>query len=254
MGKPQTRKERIRAAQRLAEEGGLPDFLVIGTQKGGTSLFYRFLVDHPLILPSVTKELHYFDWNYEEGPEWYRRCFPQQTYNDGRRTLTGEASPSYLFDRRVPERMAATVPDAKLIALLRNPVDRAYSQYQMHSRFGTENRGFEEAVEAEMSGETGPPNYLARGIYAEQLARFSPYAEGGRLLVLKSEDFFARPRGEAGRAFAFLGLPSFQLEEKRNRSGGGYPPMDVTTRRRLDEYFGPHNERLYDMLGRDMGW
>jgi hypothetical protein len=121
------RREKIAAAQRRAIEEPLPDFVVIGTQKGGTSFFYRLLTEHPLVRGAAAKELHFFDNKFAEGVRWYRRCFSEGKHVDGHRTITGEASPSYLFDQQVPERMAQIVPEARLIALLRNPVDRAYS-------------------------------------------------------------------------------------------------------------------------------
>jgi lipopolysaccharide transport system ATP-binding protein len=194
------RREKIAAAQRRAtEEGPLPDFVVIGTQKGGTSFFYRLLTEHPLVRGAAAKELHFFDNKFAEGVGWYRRCFSKGEHVDGHRTITGEASPSYLFDPQVPERMARIVPEARLIALLRNPVDRAYSHYQMELRRGKEARSFEDATQEEMTSVEGERNtvdvphaYLRRGLYAEQLERFSFFANRDRLLVIKSENLFAR--------------------------------------------------------------
>jgi hypothetical protein len=207
----------------------------------------------------VVKEIHFFDRpaRFARGLPWYERCFPSEAGflgpNEELRTITGEATPSYLLDPHVPERMAGAIPEARLFALLRDPIDRAYSNYRMQVRGGTEARSFEEAVDEELAGEAVHP-YLARGIYADQLARYSFYAEQGRLLVLKSEDLFARPQAAMDRAFAFLGLPSFEPKPQRNKSKGGYPPMDPTIRERLQEYFEPHNRRLYDYLGVDFGW
>src|SRR5215217_8827850 len=145
------RRQKIVAAQRRGIEGPLPDFVVIGTQKGGTSYFYSLLTEHPLVRRAAAKELHFFDNKFAEGVGWYRRCFSEGEQVDGHRTITGEASPSYLFDPQVPERMARIIPEAKLIALLRNPIDRAYSHYQMEVRRGREERSFEEATEEEMT-------------------------------------------------------------------------------------------------------
>ena len=125
------RHEKIAAAQRRATEGPLPDFVVLGTQRGGTSFLYRLLTKHPLVRGAAAKELHFFDNKFSEGVGWYRRCFSEGKRIDGQRTITGEAAPKSLFDPQVPERMARIVPEARLIALLRNPVDRAYSHYQL---------------------------------------------------------------------------------------------------------------------------
>jgi hypothetical protein len=124
-------------------EGTLPDFVIIGAQEGGTSLLYRLLIRHPLVEPAAMKELRLFNNNFSEGLSWYGRYFPQRKYIDDRKTLSGEATPAYLFDPLVSERMPKTIPDARLVALLRNPVDRAYSHYQMWVGRGDEVRSFE---------------------------------------------------------------------------------------------------------------
>jgi hypothetical protein len=255
------RREKIAAAQRRAIEGPLPDFVVIGTQKGGTSFFYSLLTEHPSVRRAAAKELHFFDNKFAEGVGWYRRCFSEGERVDGHRTITGEASPSYLFDPRVPERMARIVPEARLIALLRNPVDRAYSHYQMEVRRGKEGRSFEEATEEEMTSAEGEGNpvdvryaYLTRGLYAEQLERFSSFANRDRLLVVKSENLFTRRLEVLERVSTFLGLPHFESTLTPPAGGAPYAPMDPSTRRRLDEFFAPHNERLYDLLNTDFGW
>jgi len=255
------RREKIVAAQRRATEGPLPDFVVIGTQKGGTSFFYRLLTEHPLVRGAAAKELHFFDNKFAEGVGWYRRCFPKGERVDGQRTITGEASPSYLFDPQVPERMARVVPEARLIALLRNPVDRTYSHYQMELRRGKEARSFEEATEEEMTSAEGQGNtvdvahaYLRRGLYAEQLERFSFFADRGQLLVIKSENLFTRRLEVLESVWTFLRLPPFESTLSPPAGRATYEPMDRATRRRLERFFALHNERLYDLLSTDFGW
>jgi hypothetical protein len=255
------RHEKIAAAQRRAIEGPLPDFVVIGTQKGGTSFFYRLLTEHPLVRGAAAKELHFFDNKFSEGVGWYRRCFSKGKRVCGHRTITGEASPSYLFDPRVPERMARIVPEARLIALLRNPVDRAYSHYQMEVRRGNEARSFEEATEEEMTSAEDEGNtvdvryaYLRRGLYAEQLERFSFFANRERLLVVKSENLFSGRLEVLDRVLRFLRLPPFESTLAPPAGRPTYEPMDPDTRRRLEGFFAPHNERLYELLSTDFGW
>jgi hypothetical protein len=256
------RRQKIASAQRRAIEGPLPDFVVIGTQKGGTSHFYRLLTEeHPLVRRAAAKELHFFDHKFAEGVGWYRRCFSAGKHVDGHRTITGEASPSYLFDPQVPERMARIVPEARLIALLRNPVDRAYSHYQMEVGRRKEKRSFEEATEEEMISVEGQGNsvdvphaYLRRGLYAEQLERFSYFANRERLLVLKSENLFTRRLEVLERVLRFLRLPPFESTLASPARRATYEPMDPDTRRRLEGFFAPHNERLYDLLSTDLGW
>src|SRR5215210_506392 len=171
--------------------GVLPDFLILGTEKGGTSTLYWTLCQHPLIEPATKKEVHFFDsrkW-FEKDVRWYRSQFPALPPGDGPKTVTGEASPYYLLHPHTPRRAFVTVPEAKLIALLRNPVDRAYSAYRHKVRRGQETLSFEEALEEEEErtvGELGKMladetyrsrayplySYQARGIYVDQLIRW----------------------------------------------------------------------------------
>ena len=255
------RREKIAAAQRRATEGPLPDFVVLGTQRGGTSFFYRLLTKHPLVRGAAAKELHFFDNKFSEGVGWYRRCFSEGKRIDGQRTITGEASPKYLFDPQVPERMARIVPEARLIALLRNPVDRAYSHYQLEVGRGREARSFEEATQEEMTSAKGEGNtvdvahaYLRRGLYAEQLERFSFFSNRDRLLVVKSENLFTRRLEVLERVWRFLRLPPFESTLAPPAGRATYEPMDPLTRRRLEGFFAPHNERLYELLNTNFGW
>ena len=191
--------------------GALPDFVIIGAMKGGTSYFYHLLTQHPLVEPASAKELHFFESHFDLGVEWYRRCFPPPRWEDGQWTITGEATPGYLPNGLVPERMAKVVPQARLIALLRNPVDRTYSQYQQVTRKGRQTLTFEEAIGVKkrrpgVGGETSDEGgddliglaearhkYLSKSIYVDQLLRWSEFFPKEQMLVLKSEDFFENP-------------------------------------------------------------
>jgi hypothetical protein len=236
------------------EVGALPDFVIIGAQKGGTSFLYHLLTLHPLVEPAALKELHFFDNPelFDHGAEWYRRCFPRLNSKDGQRSMTGEATPYYLFDPPVAKRMAQIVPQARLIALLRNPIDRAYSHYQMQVKRGTEPRTFEEAIEQQHS------SYMSRGIYVDQLLRWFEFFGKEQMLILKSEDFFERPVETLKVVLTFLDLPDWQPEaselQQRRHTGTYRQKMDPSTRRRLEAYFEPYNQRLYECLDVDFGW
>ena len=281
-------KERVegvadgRSAAQVAGEseaaGTLPDFVIIGAAKAGTTSLYDLLTRHPHVECAALKELNYFDDDFEKGIEWYRSHFPSPRWKDGRRSITGEASPRYLFHPSVPERMAKVVPQARLIVLLRNPVDRAYSHYQHRVRTARENLRFEEVVEAEkkwlLGKEEGAAereearasvartrvesNYLRRGIYVDQLLRWSEFYSKEQMLVLKSEDFFDRTLDTMKLVLDFLDLPDWEpgaLEKTlADRNEGHYKEMDPVTRQRLEEFFEPHNQRLYEYLGVDLGW
>jgi hypothetical protein len=257
-------KKELRAARQRAKEdspgrpvshmavesatGTLPDFVIIGGKKCGTTSLYHLLTQHPYVEPAAAKELHYFDALFDEGAEWYRQCFPAPRWENGRRTITGEGTP-YMTHRLAPERMAQLIPRARLIALLRNPVDRAHSDHQQVVRKGRESRTFEEATEDETS------EYLSRGVYVDQLLRWSKFFAQEQMLVLKSEDFFERPMDTLMLVLDFLDLPGWEPEASEVRNRGTYTQeMSPTTRRRLEAYFQPHNRRLYEYLGVDFGW
>lgn len=127
----------------------LPNFIIIGAQKGGTSSMFSYLKQHPqLQLPDI-KEIHFFDNNYQKGSTWYKSHFPLIIVKN---KLTGEASPYYLFHPHVPQRVIQLCPKVKLIVMLRNPADRAYSHYMMQNKRKIDPLPtFEEAIDAEES-------------------------------------------------------------------------------------------------------
>jgi Sulfotransferase domain len=256
----------------------LPDFIIVGAQKCGTTSLYRYLVEHPQIVPAFRKELHFFDNNAGKGNTLrYRAYFPTSLYKRrfertrGSDLITGEATPYYFYYPLTPERVRDVVPRARLIVLLRDPVDRAYSHYHHEVRLGNEKLSFEEAIERESERLDGERerilrggnydsfshrkhSYLSRGIYVDQLQNWRRSFPEEQLLVLKSEDLFADPAAIVGRTLNFLGLSSLEREEYSKDNKGSYPGIDPATRRWLVDYFRPYNDRLYDFLGRDFGW
>jgi Sulfotransferase domain len=252
----------------------LPDFIIIGAQKCGTTFLYQLLVQHPHVKPAFAKEVHYFDLNFRKGDNWYRSYFPLQMRNS-RKYITGEASPYYLFHPHAPRRAWAVVPDAKLVVLLRNPVDRAYSHYQHQvKRVKAEAREtltFEEAIEVEeriLPGEVSKMlqseyyasathrtrSYLSRGIYIDQLLVWSSFFQRKQMLILKSEDLFNDTTNALERMLDFLKIPHWAPETYSIPNKREYTGVSPLIRQRLDEYYKPHNQRLYEYLGVDLGW
>jgi hypothetical protein len=248
------------SAPRVAGEtgtGALPDFVVIGGKKCGTTFLYHLLTQHPLVERAAGKEVHFFNRSFDEGIEWYRRCFPTPRWKDGRRSITGEATPEYLTHPLAPKRMAEVIPQARLIALLRNPVERAYSDYHHEARKGPDARTLEEAMNY-ASLDDARSRCLSRSIYVDHLLRWSEFFNDEQMLVLKSEDFFERPVNTLQVVLNFLDLPEWEpkvweLWYKRNK-GKYKQEIDPATRQRLEGYFKPHNKRLYEYLGVDFGW
>jgi hypothetical protein len=256
----------------------LPGYLIIGAQRAGTTSLHRYLVQHPAVRTMLrTKGVHYFDTNFGQGLAWYASRFPTRLYGwyvrrrRGTRLLTGEASPYYLFHPHVPHRVAEQLPGVKLIVLLRDPVQRAYSHYQHELARGFETLSFEEAIRAEparLAGETerllAEPlynsfahqhhSYLARGRYAEQLARWRSRFPDEQLLLLSSERFFREPDRAFRRVLEFLELPAFTPAAYQRHNAYDYRQMGESVRARLVEHFREPNRRLYELLGDDLGW
>jgi hypothetical protein len=272
----------------------VPDFIIIGAQKCGTTSLYNYLIQHPRMKPGYKKEVHFFDNpdHFRKGIPWYRAHFPLTrhpasgirnqasstrnqasgikhhasstrnqasgiTHHASRIThhasITGEATPSYLCHPDVPGRMREIIPHAKFIVLLRNPVDRAYSHYYHRVKHGTETLPFEMAVRKNQEIFS---SYLARGVYADQLKRWMDIFPREQFLILSSEDFFKNPQEILPKVTEFLNLPDWEIPLKifRKYNANRYPEMDEKTKEYLADYFKPHNERLYDFLGRNFGW
>ena len=258
---------RIELSRRMRERRALPDAVILGAQKCGTSSLQGYLVQHPGVIAPLRKEVHYFDLNRGQGEAWYRAHFGRQ----GEPGLNIDASPYYLFHPAVPARMHSLLPEAKLIVLLRDPVRRAYSHYWHERDKGRESLSFEDAIaaeparlglseaqlasgEIEVSREHQLHSYLARGRYAEQLERWFAVYPRERVLVLRFEDFVGAPLAGLNRTLEFLGLSPMAQLDLEARNTREYPPMSDQAAAQLREYYAPYNRRLDALLGREMGW
>jgi hypothetical protein len=248
----------------------LPDFIIIGAQKSGTSSLYRYLEGHPELKLSYRKQMHFFDQFYRKGINWYRAGFPLEAFN--RTTKTGEATPFYIFHPYAAERMHRHLSEVKLIVMLRNPIDRAHSHYQMKKDQGWETAASFEAaleleqtrIEPELEKMLEDPDYyskvyrnfsyLARGRYYEQLQRWMKYYKRDQLLILNSDDFFADPQSVLNEVCTFIGIGEYSPANLRVYNQRQYASMKPETRAHLREYFEPHNQKLYQLIGRKFEW
>jgi hypothetical protein len=261
----------------------LPDYLVIGAKKGGTTSIVNWLARRPHVLPmfprlSRRKSPHYFDINYWQGDAWYRGHFPSTAVRavHARRTgvipLTGEASPYYLFHPWAAARIKETAPDVRAIAVLREPVSRAFSHYRDRVATGFEDLPtFEQAIAAEpkrlglltdealrdpraYSFDHDHHTYLARGHYAPQLRRYFDVFGRDRVLVLTMDELARDASAAFGKVQNFLGLPQVDMELRPVNVRPGGPSLSQDTAERLRRHYEPLNAELYDLLGTDLGW
>jgi Sulfotransferase domain len=264
-----------REASRLwRSERELPSYFVVGAKRAGTTSFDAYVGAHPNVeSPLATKGTRYFDVNFDQGWSWFVRHFPLRTHIDklarrtGVRPIIGDTSPYYCFHPEAMARIADRFPEARLIFLLRNPVERTWSHYNHEVRKGNENLTIHEALDAEDSRLHHPDltfrayahrhySYLSRSQYAAQIQSILDYFPRDQLLLLKSEDLFERPDEIMAKAFSFLGLRSWTDDELFRRVLKANPFTDIPAdvRERLEEYFIAPNQALEDIVGSGLIW
>jgi hypothetical protein len=258
-----------------------PDFLIIGTQRGGTSSLFQYLARHPDAVRSIRKEIEYFSTDHAMGWSWYRAHFPLRlraiAHRLLRRTrlLTFEATPDYIFMPQTAARVAAELPAAKVVVVLRDPVERTHSGFKHMTRYGLEHRTFEEAldaepevVDAELPKIAADPDYRAlsyrrhaymqRGNYAGQLKPWLEHFDASQILILESEELFEDEATAYAKVLDFVGLRPWVPAEFRNHSNLAAVPVpskiDPATRARLEQHFAPLNAELEALLGRSFRW
>ncbi len=246
----------------------LPTFIIIGAQKSGTGAFYELLRQHPLIVDRPG-EIHFFDLYFDRGVQWYKDQFPKSKHPDA---IRGDKSPYYLFHPLAPERAYFILPKAKLIVLLRNPVDRAYSQYWMNVRKGREFLSFEQAILAEsnrlreeeekiINTKISSPSsnhrrlsYLSRGLYINQLNNWLKYYPLDQILIISFDDFLKNPEAVLQETLKFLELPPYYNFRFNIGTKHEHPNMAPSFRQELADYFRPYNEQLETLLHRTFNW
>lgn len=249
-------KEAARCAAALAP-GRLPDWVIVGAQKAGTTTLHTALHDSRDSVPPVTKEPHYFTTHWDRPVDWYRAQFRAVPWH-----RTGEASPYYLFHPLAIARMRVTLPDVRIIVLLRDPVERAHSHWSHNRRRGREPLGFAEAIEAEEARLAGSDpddpksayrhfSYVARGRYAGQLARLAEHYSLRQVLVLKSEDLYAAPLAVVSEVADWVGIRPPRSVPPQN-VGGPRAAMPEPLRRTLQERFADDERWVRREFG--FGW
>ena len=255
---------RSRGALGLRSRWPRPHFLGIGTQKGGTTTLYQLLQPHPEVFLPSNKEVHYFTKHYGLGEAWYLEHF--QAAAPGQ--LRGEITPYYLFHEAAPERIRNLRPDMRLIALLRDPVERSLSQYFHSRRLGLEDLPLHEALAVEAERLAGSEavirepggthashqehSYLARSRYELQLQRYFSLFGRSNVLVLRSEDLFEQPQASLKALSEFLGISPFSADTvvpKANPGAGEASGVPISVREHLAQELAPTYRWLEQELG-----
>jgi hypothetical protein len=266
----------------------LPEFLLIGAKRGGTTSFYFDLLEHPAILrlfpPPVpwlkkdpTKGVHYFDSNAFRSEAWYRSHFPTvmtrqlRSRRAGVTARCGEASPYYLFHPAAAARAHALIPDARVIALLRDPVMRTYSHWKERRRGNAEPLDFASALDAEQDRLAGErerlladpryrsypweqQSYATQSVYVDALLPWVDLYGANRVHVAVSEEYYSKPACVLGDVHEFLGLPRHEGSTSQIRNAAQGDELDPAMRRRLAARFAEANHALGELIGRDLPW
>ena len=251
----------------------LPDFFVIGAGRTGTTSLYHYLDQHPSLSKSAYDELGFFDVNFHLGLNWYRSLFPSvfTKFRIKLKTdffMTYDVTPSYVRRPWIAKRIKKLFPKSKLIIVLRNPVDRTYSHYHLHRKFG-ETRTFEEFIKNEIDDiskwdvELKDDNYfatkvenssLARAFYAEQLPIWFEQFSKNQILIISSENLASNTRKTMNEIFSFLNLPEYDIPDIKKVNVSKKSKMNSKTQEILLEFFKPYNEQLYDFLNKKFDW
>jgi hypothetical protein len=246
-------------AKRLFEQATgplrkLPDFLIIGGARCGTISLIHYLSDHPAVAALPSYQTHYFDRHFDRGPNWYRSWFPLKGGN-----RAGESTPTYLMDPTVPEPVVGLLPDVKLIALLRDPVERAASHFSLRRGKGAEPEAtLAAALDDEnrrlldISRNPGVVGmldcYFENGSYVKGLRKWLEHFDRSSFLILKSEDLFSNPEPAYDQVLSFLGLgphrPEFVVHNSTPRL-----TVEDETLENLRERYRPLNAELEAEFG-----
>lgn len=264
---------RLSSSQRMK-----PNFLIIGAQKAGTSSLFKYLMRHGHFLRPLLKDVYFFDRNYRKGMEWYLSFYPsvaaqkQREGQLGGPVVSSEGATHYILNPWVPERVRQTFPDIKIIVLLRNPVQRAISHYFHNRRMGSESltsaleafQKEQERIEAEEKRLFSDPDYsshdydsytyLTRGRYAEQLERWFEHFPREQFLILCSEQFYKDTDRHFRAVCKFIGIPEKSLDIYRAEGKGTNRQEQPDAMEMARDYFRPHNEKLFELLGERYDW
>ena len=246
----------------------LPDFIISGTVRSGTTSLYYNICELPSVLPADYDEIGFFDSNYHLGINWYRSMFPtekemERVKKETNFAITGEDTPFYFWKKEAAERILKDIPNSKIIIIFRNPVDRAYSNYQLGIRKKTETLSFEDAIDEEMNflekhsfreSVDRRRSYLSKGFYENQIKIWFNVFPREKIHILSTEDMQKNPEKTLLKIFQFLVIPNYTLKNPQKQKSSEYKKMDEKTRKILLDFYKPHNEKFFQIIQERFDW
>ena len=249
----------------------LPDFFVIGVARSGTTSLFHYLNQHPNIVGALYDELGYFDDNYHLGTNWYRSLFPtiftkKRIQKEHGKFLSFDVTTRYIEQKSTAANIKELKPDMKIIVILRNPIDRAYSNYNLVKN---PELTFEETIKNEINEiksvnlELKDESYLVnnfyekilpRGFYAKQLEFWHKIFPKEKIFIQTSEEFAKNTHEVLNQIFDFLEIKHVKIKDITKHNVRKFPPMEQKTRDYLLDFFRPYNESLYKLIGKKFDW
>lgn len=240
----------------------LPDYMIIGETKCGTTSFYNYLIKHPKIIDTYgngdqldptysTKEIRFFDRYYAKGLDWYKRCFPDTKPDE----ITGEATPMYMYRATALHRIHKVLPDIKLIVMLRNPVDRLYSNFQHAYKWIPGWKQKYSSFESFLNSAHDVDYYMIeKGLYYYTLLKWFRLFPRRQFHIFSLEEMMSNPQAAYTRTLKFLGVEAFQLSEFKVFRKLYYSDITNSVRGELVDFYYPYNQMLYELLEKNFDW
>ena len=262
----------------------LPDFIIIGSGRAGTTALYTYLIQHPSIFSASTEnnesvaDLHFFEYMISDKISWYKSHFPTKftknyyKFKSKNNFVTGEYTSTYMYNKNVPKRISKLLPNVKLIIILRNPVDKAYSTYSQQYSFNEFSSSFEETIHAEFKRMelcklqpelyTKNPdfdsnvitNIIRHGIYSEYLEKWIKFFPKDQILIIDSDDLKNSTQETVNQVFNFLNVFPYKINNLSKINVGKYVPLDKKSKEFLSEFYKPYNEKLNNLFDTKFNW
>ncbi len=246
----------------------LPNFIIVGTVRSGTTSLYYNICEHPSVISAAYDEIGFFDSNYHLGINWYRSMFPtekemSEVKNKTGFSLTGEDTPFYFWKEEAIKRIFDTIPNIKIIAIFRNPIDRAYSNYNLGLRAKSEELEFEDAIDEEIKflrkhtfreSIDRRRSYISKGMYEKQMELWFNIFPRKQIHILSTEDMQKYPKDTLQKIFKFLELKEYNIKNPQKQKQAKYEKMNKETRKKLLEFYKPHNEKFFEVIQKRFDW
>ena len=246
----------------------LPDFIIVGTVRSGSTSLYYNICQHPSVLSADQDEIGFFDSNYHLGINWYRSMFPTRKQMESIKketgfAITGEDTPFYFWKDEAAKRIYEMNKNLKIIIICRNPVDRAYSNYNLSVREKTEKLTFEEAIDKEIDFLDNHSfresidqrrSYLAKGIYEKQIKIWFKLFSKEQIHIVSTEEMEKEPEKTLQKIFKFLKIPEHVIKNPQKQKAAKYEKMNDETRRKLLDFYEQPNEKFFKIIQKRFDW